>query len=122
MAAPETDKIFRQFTGDDPFGPQKTLDTIQKFLDTYPSVISPDDKADAPFLALSLGEVYRRTLQTAIDIIHDISLVVTNKDTMSKATFRRRLFEAFTRPERRFYVGVWLIITSFVLYFIDSAA
>jgi hypothetical protein len=98
------------------------IDKIQRFLDTYPNTIPMDKRPDAPFLKLSIAEVYRRAIQTAIDIVGDVATLLDNRDTLSAATFRRRLFEVFTLPERRFYVGVWLVFLSFVLYFIDSAA
>lgn len=100
----------------------KVVEKIQKFLDTYPNTIPMDKRANAPYFRLSLQEVYRRSLQTAIDIVKDISVLLTNKDKIGSLAFRRSLFEAFTKKERRFYVGIWLVVLSFILYFIDSAA
>lgn len=98
------------------------IEKIQRFLDTYPNTLPMDKRADAPYFRLSLQEIYRRSLQTAIDIIKDVSQILSNRDVLSSAVFRRRIFEAFTHPDRRFYVGIWLVVLSFVLYFIDSAA
>jgi len=71
---------------------------------------------------LSLNEIFRKTIQTAIDIINDISDAITNRELISSTEFRRSIFLAFTLQERRIYVGIWLIVFSFVLYFIDSSA
>lgn len=101
---------------------EKTLKQINEFLGKYPTLLPKDKNPATPIYKLSLMEVYRRTLQVAIDIIHDISDIISQKNYVSQSTFRRRVFEAFTKPERRLYVGIWLILFSFVLYFIDSAA
>lgn len=111
--------------GDDPLRQERIAEKIQRFLDTYPAVtsaLSPDSKPDTPWVRLSLREIYKRSLQTAIDILRDISDLISNREIMSNASFRRQIFQSFTRPERRVYVGIWLIFLSFVLYFIDSAA
>lgn len=71
---------------------------------------------------ITVKELYKNTIQTAINIINDSSDLITNRDTMTLASFRRQMFETFTNPERRLYVGIWLIAISFILYFIDSAA
>jgi hypothetical protein len=44
------------------------------------------------------------------------------RETLGATDFRRRMFRVFTAPERRLYVGVWIILLSLVLYFIDAAA
>lgn len=126
----ERARMYKQLTsdrglaelGDDILRQDKIAAKIQRFLDQYPSSLSPDKRAGTPLPMLSVREVYRRTLQTAVDILHDMATIVSSKDLMSNTQLRRQLFEAFTRGERRIYVGVWLIVLSFVLYFIDSAA
>lgn len=115
-------KSGREELGDDPLRQEKMIEKIQRFLDTYPDTTPIDKRPDAPYFKLSIQEVYRRSLQTAIDIIRDISAILTQRESMSNVAFRRRVFEVFTKPERAFYVGLWLILLSFVLYFIDSAA
>lgn len=126
----EYDRLYRQLLsktgrseiGDDPLRQERVVEKIQKFLDTYPNTIPFDKCPNAPYFKLSVQEVYRRTLQTAIDIIRDVSMLLARRDVIGAVSFRRRLFEAFTHPDRRFYVGVWCVLLSFVLYFIDSAA
>ena len=71
---------------------------------------------------MTLRQVYRSTIQTAIDIIQDISNIVSDKPYLSDTTFRRKLVETFTLPSRRLYVGIWLIVIAFIFYFIDSTA
>lgn len=126
----EYQRIYRQLVsekglaelGDDPLRQERMIDKIQRFLDTYPQTVPMDKRPNAPYFRLSMQEMYRRCLQTAIDILKDVSALLSNRDALSSSVFRRRMFEAFTHPDRRFYVGIWLVVLSFVLYFIDSAA
>jgi len=101
---------------------EKVLDKINDFLGKYPTLLPKDRLPSTPITQLSVTEIYRRTLQTVIDIINEISDIISQKNYVSQATFRRRLFEVFTKPERRLYVGLMLVFLSFVLYFVDSAA
>jgi hypothetical protein len=71
---------------------------------------------------MTLRAIYRNTLQTAIDIIQEISAILSARPYTSDAEFRRKLVEVFTKPGRRLYVGLWLCFLAFVFYFIDSAA
>jgi hypothetical protein len=101
---------------------EKVLKQINEFLGKYPNIISKDKNESTPIFELSIKELYRRTLQTSIDIINDLSEIISQKNYVSNATFRRKLFEIFTKPERRLYVGILLILLSFILYFIDASA
>lgn len=100
----------------------KTLKQINEFLNKYPGVVSKDRNPATPFFELSVKELYRRTLQTCIDIINDVSTIFSQQKYMSKTTFRRKFFEIFSKSERRLYVGIMLIFLSFILYFVDSTA
>lgn len=95
---------------------------INDFLELYPKSIPKDKDPNARFYQLSLKELFRRYLQTAIDILNDLSEIISRRSYVSHATFRRDLFTIFTKKERRLYVGLWIIFFSFVLYFLDSAA
>jgi phosphoenolpyruvate carboxylase len=101
---------------------EKVLDKINDFLGKYPTLLPKDRLPSTSITQLSVTEIYRRTLQTLIDIINELSEIISQKNYVSQATFRRRLFEVFTKPERRLYVGLMLVFLSFVLYFVDSAA
>ena len=101
---------------------EKVLKQINDFLGKYPTLIPKDKNPTTPVTELSIKEIYRRTLQSLISIIQEISDLISQRSYISQTTFRRRLFEIFTTPERRLYVGIMLILLSFILYFIDSAA
>ena len=108
--------------GDDTLRQERLAEKIQQFLDTYPKSIPADKNPNTPWIKLSLHEILQRSVQTAIDILKDVSAIISNRSYYSAATVRRQLFTAFTREDRRIYVGVWLLFFSFVIYFIDSAA
>lgn len=95
---------------------------INAFLKLYPSVVPPDADPARPITEISLREATHRALKVMVDIINDVAELLGMRETLSAAEFRRNLFRAFTAPERRLYVGVWLIFLSLVLYFIDAAA
>lgn len=101
---------------------EKVLKQINDFLGKYPKILPKDKDPDTPITRLSLKEIYRRLLQTMIDIIQDVSNLITQRDYMGQVSFRRRMFEVFTKKDRRLYVGILLVLLSFMLYFIDSAA
>ena len=101
---------------------EKVLKNINDFLGKYPTTIPKDRNPSTPVFELSVKELYRRTLQTLIDIINDVSDLISQKDYISQTSFRRKMFEVFTKPERRLYIGICLMLLSFLLYFIDSSA
>jgi hypothetical protein len=101
---------------------EKVLKQINDFLGKYPKILPKDKDPDTPITHLSLKEIYRRLLQTMIDMIQDISNLISQRNYMGQVSFRRRMFEVFTKKDRRLYVGILLVLLSFMLYFIDSAA
>jgi len=108
--------------GDDP----DKLAKINEFLTTYPARKKSMNKSqvnasNTPWVDISARELFRQTIQTAIDIINDVSALISDKPFISSTDFRRGIFDAFAQPARRTYVGLWLVFFSFLLYFIDSA-
>lgn len=106
----------------DPLKQKEFLDKINEFLKLYNKRKLPDEDPNTPWIELSLKEIIVKTIQTAINIINDISDAISNRELISSSEFRRTIFMAFTQSERRIYVGIWLILFSFILYFIDSAS
>lgn len=112
----------REEIGDDTERTKALEKKIDTFLETY-KVATPKDKdPKTPWVELSAKEIFHRSINTAIDVVNDVSQIVSQKESMSNADFRRSLFRVFTAPKRRIYVGLWLIFLSFLLYFIDSSA
>lgn len=117
-----TDPNKRIQISDDKNKQREFIEKANAFLDAYNKRLLPDEDPLTPWTSLSLREIARKTIRTAIDIINDISNAVSIRETISGADYRRLIFSAFTLPERRVYVGIWLVFLSFILYFIDSAA
>lgn len=108
--------------GDDPYRTAEVEKKVNQFLATYKDAIPAEKRKDAPVTQLPIKEVYRRCLTVMIDIINDVSRLLSDRDTLSSTDLRRQIFYAVTNPERRLYVGIWLIFISMVLYFIDSSS
>jgi hypothetical protein len=108
--------------GNDPAQQDVVVAKINDFLKKYPTVIPADKNPDSTVIQLSVKEIFRRMIETTIGILNDVSDTFSNKAYLSQSEFRRDLFKAFTRSDRRLYVGILVVILSFVLYFIDSAA
>jgi hypothetical protein len=94
------------------------LRTLNSFLNVYPQAA----KRDASIGSMSLSAIYKGSLQTVIDIITDVGNTISEKDALSAAQFRRRLFESVTRSDRAFYVGIWLVLIALIVYFVDIAS
>lgn len=108
--------------GDDSERTKAVERKINTFLATYKDTIPKDKDPKTPWVELSAKEIFHRSINTAIDVVNDVSDIVSKKESMSQTDFRRSMFRVFTQPKRRIYVGLWLIFFSFLLYFIDSSA
>ena len=94
---------------------------INRFLEDYPKLAKTVD-TNAPIQELSLVTILNKMVQVAVGIVDDVSAAISDSDHTDRTSFRRALIAAFTREDRRMYVGLFLIVLSFILYFIDSAA
>jgi hypothetical protein len=99
---------------------EEVIKSINTFLQEYPKTLKP--APNAPWVDLSLRDLAKQAIEVAIDIIEDISILVSQRDQFTNAEYRRQLVNIFFRKDRRLSVGLWLIVLSFILYFIDSAA
>jgi predicted lipoprotein len=112
----------RAVIGDDPALQKKVVESIETYLNEVPKHRPWSEKPNTPLHDLPLKEVGRRTLQASVDVLNDVARALTDRHYMSGSSFRRKLFYAFTAPERRLYVGIWVLLLAFFLYFMDSAA
>jgi hypothetical protein len=67
---------------------------------------------------LNIGFIYKNTMQTIIDIINEVVIVIDNPSI----NLYKDLKEIFLKKERIFYIGIIFVILSFVIYFIDGVS
>ena len=70
---------------------------------------------------LSIGKIYENTIQTIINIINEIVYLIDNSNYY-KNDYYNYYINIFTKDDRLFYIGIILIILSFVIYFIDGVS
>jgi hypothetical protein len=66
---------------------------------------------------LNISDIYKNTIQTIIDIINDITIILND----SKNIYGD-IMNILIKKERQFYIGIIFIILSFVIYFIDGVS
>lgn len=92
---------------------------FNQLLSKLPDIIKKEDiKNDTDFFNFSILDIYNNTMQTIIDIINDIIMILDNGN--SNNYLKSILLIAFNES-RMFYIGIILVILSFVIYFIDGA-
>uniref|UniRef100_A0A6C0CEE1 Uncharacterized protein n=1 Tax=viral metagenome TaxID=1070528 RepID=A0A6C0CEE1_9ZZZZ len=70
---------------------------------------------------LSIGKLYENSIQTVIDIINETVYLIDNNNYY-KSDYYNQYIKILTKNDRLFYIGIILIILSFVIYFIDGAS
>ena len=94
---------------------------LNSLLETLPDKI-PKDLHIKPIYNLTIKELYKNTLQTLIDIINDVVDAYSKKDYINNNNYIYILYNIFTKDNRKIYVGIMIIILSFIIYFIDGAS
>lgn len=74
------------------------------------------------YFNFNIYDLYKNTLQTVIDIINEIVALLDEKKYIANDIFYEKLYRIFYNNNRLFYIGIILIILSFVIYFIDGAS
>ena len=123
---PDMDKLTSQdnlaLSKEDTKAPTLTTSTILETATSLTQKTLDIPMTNKEISELTIGQIYNNTIKTVVAIINDISTLISEKDVITNAEFRRRLLKIFMLKERRMYVGIVLIILSFILYFIDSSA
>jgi hypothetical protein len=94
---------------------------LNSLLETLPGKI-PKDLQIKPIYNLTIKELYKNTLQSLIDIITDIVDVYSKKDYVNNNNYIYILLNIFTKNDRKIYVGIILVILSFIVYFVDGVS
>lgn len=75
-----------------------------------------------PIYNYTINELYKGVIQTIIDIINDITALISDMDYISRQVFRERLINIFLKDDRKIFIGILLVFVSFIIYFIDGAS
>jgi len=75
------------------------------------------DKDILDITQLNIGDIYKNTIQTIINIINEVVIYYD-----INANNKSSLYDIFFKNDRMFYIGVILVILSFVIYFIDGVS
>lgn len=92
---------------------------INQLLDVLPQNV--DIKTPKMIHEYTIGELYTGTIQTVIDIINEFTSLNAERKYLSSKEYGKRIFDIFLQNDRKIFVGIVLVILSFILYFIDSA-
>lgn len=93
---------------------------INQLFDVLPP--NPDIKIQKMIYEYTVYELYQGTIQTAIDIINDLTSLNTQNMSVKDKAYRKQIFDIFFADHRKLFVGIIMIIFSFILYFIDGAS
>ena len=113
----KTDEGLKSLSQLDSDTKQELLSKINDFLNVYPKIDTSEKIGD-----ISLRTIYQKSIKTMIDVINDVGSIISNKASLSNAQFRRQLFQVFTKKERMFYIGIWILFIAIIMYFIDVAS
>jgi hypothetical protein len=94
---------------------------LNSLLETLPDKL-PKDLTIKSIYNLTIKEIYKKTLQSLIDIITDIVDVYSKKDYVNNNNYMYILLNIFTKDDRKIYVGIMLLVLSFIVYFIDGVS
>lgn len=92
---------------------------INQLLDILPS--GKDVDIPKKVQDFTIGELYNGTLQTLIDVLNDLSSVMSERKYMSAQKYRESIIAIFTNKKRKLFIGIVLVLLSFILYFIDGS-
>jgi hypothetical protein len=76
-----------------------------------------EKKYNERFYNISIKDVFNNLIKTLVDILNELSNYIENKNKD-----KRELLEIFIKNERLIYVGIFLIIISLMLFFINISS
>jgi len=94
---------------------------LNSLLETLPDSM-PKELKIKPIYNLTIKELYKNTLQTLIDIINEIVDVYSKKNYINNNNFIYILLNIFTKDNRKIYVGIMIVVLSFIFYVIDGVS
>jgi predicted nuclease of restriction endonuclease-like RecB superfamily len=94
---------------------------LNSLLETLPDKL-PKELTIKPIYNLTIKEIYKNTLQSLIDIITDSVDVYSRKDYVNNNNYIYILLNILMKDDRKIYVGIMLVVLSFIVYFIDGVS
>lgn len=93
---------------------------INQLLDSLPQNIN----VNTPKMIheYTIGELYNGTILTVVEIINEWTVLNTNRKYLSTKEYFKQMFDIFLKSDRKIFVGIVLVILSFIIYFIDGAS
>lgn len=97
---------------------------IEKKINQLFDILPQPDNVKIPKMIheYTVYELYQGTIQTTIDIINDLTAVYAERNYIDAKVYHKKLVDIFLSKGRTLYIGIILIILSFILYFIDGAS
>lgn len=98
-------------------------ENVEKKLNQLLDVLPQDINVNTPKMIYeyTIYELYSGTLQTIIDIINELTELHSEKNYIDNNLYRKKMLNIFFQENRKIFVGITLVIISFILYFIDGA-
>ena len=93
---------------------------LSNLMETLPDKL-PDKELKKNAFNLTIRELFKNTFQTTLDIINDI-IELNNSKITDVNYYITRVIYILTEDDRKLYVGIILVILSFIIYFIDGAS
>lgn len=98
---------------------ENKMNDLISSLNLNKSSLNTNTKVERDFTNFTIIDIYKNTIQTIIDIINETMVIIDNSSSYSSNYFTNIIL-IFFKEYRMFYVGIILIILSFVIYFIDD--
>jgi len=96
---------------------ENKINQLFDVLPKYPTINTPKMIYD-----YTISELYTGTIQTSIDILNDFTKLMAEKKYISAKVYRERFISIFLQDDRKLFVGIMLILLSFIMYFIDGSS
>ena len=97
---------------------------IEKKINQLFDILPQADNVKIPKMIheYTIYELYQGTIQTAIDVLNDLTALYAERNYIDAKVYRKKLVDIFLSNGRTIYIGIILVILSFILYFIDGSS
>lgn len=111
----------RQEIGADSIVAKEVTTKINDFMNKFPSLKTIPETSQTEFFDLRVKVVLQRMVTAMVEIVNELHDLVLRRNEISQKGFWRAFTSIFTHKDRRVYVGMWVVVLSFIIYFLDSS-